>query len=98
MTPEQIMQEGIELMKRKAADYTSGTDRYENFKRSAEISSWFKNDIDKVFAVLIATKLARLGSLLRRDKTPNNEAIEDTFKDLVNYSALWGGCNSNEQI
>ena len=96
MTPEELLTKGIDLMKRKAADYTAGDDRYENFKRSAEISSWFVRDIDKVFAVLIATKLVRLASLLGRDKTPNNEAIEDTFQDFVNYGALWGGCHSQE--
>ena len=92
MTPEEIMRAGMDLMKSKAADYTSGdTTRYENFERQAEIISWFKYPIDQAFAGLIAVKLARLASLLFKDDKPNHESIEDTFKDLVNYSALWGG-------
>lgn len=72
----------------KRNDYTSSTDNHENFKRSAELSSWFKNEQDKSYVILIGTKLARLGSLLD-SKEPNNESIDDTFIDLINYCALW---------
>ena len=51
---------------------------------------WFKNEHDKAFVSLIAVKLARLASLLDA-KTPHHESIEDTFVDLANYVALWGG-------
>lgn len=75
----------------KRQDYTTDhkSDNHENFKRSAEVSSWFTDEQDKPYAVLIATKLARLGALLSSEREPNNESIEDTFADLVNYSALW---------
>lgn len=72
----------------KRHDYTSSEDNHENFKRSAEISSWFIDEQDKPYAVLVGTKLARLGSLLGQ-KEPNNETIDDTFLDLINYCALW---------
>lgn len=74
----------------KRYDYTTNADldNHENFKRSAELSSWFKNEQDKSYVILIGTKLARLGSLLD-SKEPNNESIDDTFLDLINYCALW---------
>jgi len=72
----------------KRHDYTSGKDNHENFKHSAELASWFKNDQDKSYVILIGTKLTRLASLLD-SKEPKNESIEDTFIDLVNYCALW---------
>lgn len=72
----------------KRHDYTSSKDNHENFKRSAELSSWFQSEQDKAYVVLIGTKLARLGTLLD-NKQPNNESIEDTFMDLINYCALW---------
>ncbi len=91
MTPEELMDKGRALLKLKADDYTSGlSDRYENFNRSSEVISWFKNDTDKVFVTLITTKLARLASLLD-SKSPKNESIEDSFVDLINYCSLWGG-------
>jgi len=91
MTPEQLIDKGKELMQIKAHDYTSGeTNRYENFLRQAELLSWFKNDNDKAYVAVIAIKLARLASLLD-SKEPKNESIEDSFIDLINYCALWGG-------
>jgi len=97
-TPEELMGMGMTLMDKKSADYTSGyTDRYENFRRQAELISWFKEDIDKAFVAVIAIKLARLGSLLG-NKSPKNESIQDTFIDLINYCALWGGCRLKPTI
>lgn len=72
----------------KNEDYTS-LGYYENFTRSAEIASWFKNDEDKPFVILIATKLARLATLLSSEKKPNNESIDDSFLDLCTYCILW---------
>jgi len=98
MTPEELMEYGIHLMKTKAEDYTSGkTDRYENFIRQAEIMSWFKNEQDKAFVSLITVKLARLASLLD-SKEPKHESIEDTFIDLINYCALWGGFRTIDHL
>lgn len=85
--------EKISLSKRH--DYISSVDNHENFKRSAEIASWFKNDQDKSYVVLIGTKLARLSSLLDT-KEPNNESIEDSFIDLINYCALWAERRTGE--
>lgn len=78
------------LIDLKGHDYTKdpNTNRHQNFQRSADISSWFDNSTDKVYTTLIATKLARLATLLN-GKSPKNESIEDSFIDLVNYCALW---------
>lgn len=75
----------------KRHDYTTNADldNHENFKRSAMISDWFMHEQDKPYVVLIGTKLARLASLLSDGRRPNNESVEDTFVDLVNYCALW---------
>jgi len=88
-TPEELMIHGINLMKMKAHDYTT-KDRYENFTRQTILTSWFSEEQDKVFVSIIAIKLARLASLLGQ-KEPKNESIQDTFIDLINYCALWGG-------
>lgn len=84
------MQECIELHDKKKNDYSLDTDRYSNFKRAAEISSWFNNPVDKVFVTMIAIKLTRLAEL-RNGKEPKNESRRDSSIDLVNYCALWGG-------
>lgn len=90
-TVEELFEACKKLTQSKGEDYVTDikTDRFENFSRSALVSSWFKDDRDRVYATLIAIKLARLAALLSTDKTPNHESIEDTFKDLINYPALW---------
>ena len=84
-----ILNEMESVHDKKNYDYTSG-EPFENFTRAAMVSSWFKNDIDKVFAILITIKLARLATLLGSIKVPNNESLPDTFIDLPNYAVLWG--------
>lgn len=88
MTIQEIFKKCQKITLSKRHDYTSDIDNHQNFKRSAEIASWFASKEDKSYAVLIGTKLARLASLLDQ-KEPNNESIDDTFMDLVNYCALW---------
>lgn len=91
MKIDQIFNKCASIILSKRADYTTHPeiDNHENFKRSALIASWFKSDDDKAYAVLIGTKLARLGALLADNRTPNNESIDDSFVDLINYCALW---------
>lgn len=89
MDIKEIYDKCLALSYNKRADYTSGIDNHQNFKRSEELQSWFVDDIDKPYVVLIGTKLARLASLLEQGRVPNNESIEDSFKDLINYCGLW---------
>ena len=91
MKIDQIFKRCLEISMKKRQDYTTNpnVNHHENFERSAELVSWFKHDIDKPYAVLIGTKLARLATLLSTDHAPNYEPIEDTFIDLTNYCALW---------
>lgn len=95
MTPEELMARGMELMKSKSHDYTT-SHKYENFERQAELISWFKDSIDQAFVAVITIKLARLASLLGRDKEVKNESIQDTFIDLINYCSLWGGYRTKD--
>lgn len=96
MTTQEIFKNCQKVTLSKRHDYTSGIDNHENFKRSAELSSWFKNEQDKSYVVLIGTKLARLSSLLDT-KEPNNESIEDSFIDLINYCSLWAERRTEEE-
>lgn len=75
------------LVERKAADYTDTVDYHSNFKYSNAVAGPFPT-MYKSYAVLIGTKLARLSQLLQEGREVNNESIEDSFVDLVNYCAL----------
>ena len=91
MNAKQILQEAIVIQETKRHDYTEDeASQFQNFERVASVVSWFKDPQDQVFVSLLMTKVARLAALLDKKK-PNHESIEDTFIDLANYSALWGG-------
>lgn len=86
---DEILQQIAAVSKSKREDYTSGKNEFENFERSEQLMSWFKNEFDKTFVWPISTKLSRLATLLNTDRPPNNESIEDSFLDLTTYCALW---------
>ena len=88
MNIPEIFKKCLKVTLSKRHDYATEHDNHVNFKRSAELSSWFASEQDKSYVILIGTKLARLGNLLDH-KEPNNETIDDTFMDLINYCALW---------
>lgn len=69
----------------KADDYTAGGDRLENFKVAGAVAGM---DAQRNCLALIATKVARLGSLLKDGRQPRNEATEDSILDLANYAFL----------
>lgn len=68
----------------KGDDYAN-EDRLSNFKLAGNICGLTP---DQNCLSLIATKVARLGVLLKSDKNPNNESIRDSILDLANYAAL----------
>lgn len=84
-----------EVRTKKSTDYAAAHNPNENFERAALIASWFKHDRDKPFAIYIATKMARLATLLNSEAEPNNESIEDTFIDQANYTLLWADATLN---
>jgi hypothetical protein len=78
-----------ELHDRKVQDYASTGDPYSNFKSAADVVAGFSNPLDQVFAALIGVKLARLRELTQPGRTPNNESVQDTRRDLANYALIW---------
>ncbi len=44
-TPEQILEHCKEVMLSKRQDYTSSSNQYENFERSAMVTAWFTDEI-----------------------------------------------------
>jgi hypothetical protein len=73
-----------DTMLSKGQDYT-GEDVLSLFKLVSEITSV---PVEQVLMVFIATKTVRLGNLLKQEKKPNNESVQDNLKDLCNYNIL----------
>lgn len=90
---EQFFDEFTSKMKQvmigKGDDYAVQKDRLSNFKNVGVICG--SGDDGRVACLhLIATKVARLNSLIGEGKKPSNESIDDSILDLANYSILLG--------
>lgn len=74
----------------KAHDYANA-DVLSNFKKvsmaAKELGIDPRNPTGYALFMVIL-KIARLGNLLEEDKEPNNESLEDTFYDGINYFKL----------
>lgn len=77
------------LHKKKNDDYSGNNGAFFNFEFCENLSSYFSNARDKVYAVFIGVKLARLAVLLSSGNTAQNESIEDSFDDMITYCAIW---------
>jgi hypothetical protein len=86
----ELLDKSREIHIKKNADYASAENPFSNFEQSAIIASWFDNPVDKSFAVLIGTKLARIAELRNSGKSAQNESLADSFLDLGTYCFLWG--------
>ena len=74
-----------EVLISKGNDYTAGNDRLSNFKVAGAVAGI---SAEQNCLSLISTKVARIGALLKSDRVPCNEAIQDSVLDLINYGIL----------
>lgn len=87
---EKMHEDIINVTKSKAHDY-AGKDVLSNFKRVSVAASELEIDVSTPtgYALfMVVLKLCRLGNLLGSGKTPNNESIDDSFLDGINYFKL----------
>ena len=76
--------ENVSILISKANDYAKQGDCFSNFKFIAQVC---QIPIEKTFLQFIAVKLARLTELMG-GKVEHNESIDDTLRDLCNYTCL----------
>lgn len=78
-----------DIHRKKNDDYSGDKGAFFNFEFCESIANLFTNTADKVYAVFVAVKLARLAVLLSKTDDPKNEPIEDSFDDLIVYATIW---------
>lgn len=78
-----------EIHRKKNEDYATNSNPFSNFDVSTFMLAQFNNPRDQSFVWPIATKLARLSTLLNGQKEPNNESVTDSLIDIANYCILW---------
>lgn len=75
-----VLEECIELQKRKGEDYQSS-------QSNVVQAMHYRRGVDTIYDIMHG-KMMRAASLLESGKEPNHESLEDTFKDLINYASF----------
>lgn len=75
---------GVEIIKRKNADYAGNGDPWKNFK-SAELVGI---DYKRAILVRVTDKLSRISNLLDKEPKVVEEGVTDTLIDTINYLAI----------
>lgn len=84
-------EELIKILESKGKDYGQEIDSLSNFKIVSQIVSLIKLDCGKPegYAMLmVVLKIVRIWNLKTSGKTPENESLLDSYKDLINYCKL----------
>lgn len=75
-----VLRECIELQKKKSRDY-------QNPDSSVRQADHYRRGVDTIHD-MIDQKLKRAQSLIEARAPPSNEALEDTYKDIINYCSF----------
>lgn len=81
---ERIHKESLDIMDKKNQDYSTTTDALSSFKGVTLIG------LEPTHSILtrMIDKFSRIGTLLKKEAHVKDESIDDTLKDLINYSIL----------
>ena len=100
-TRESFLAKCAEVRAKKEHDYARAGDKFSAFHFVGTLLDWCTlsglTGADAAFVGLIAVKLVRLMELLGRNRSPQNESVEDSFVDLVNYCVLWADYRHSEE-
>ena len=89
----------IKLLESKGNDYATN-DVLSNFKQVSSAAKALDiniTDPTNYALFMVVLKIARITNLINNNKTPSNEAVEDSFADGINYFKL-ALCNYKEKI
>lgn len=75
---------GLDIMKKKNADYASESDPFLNFRGATSLGI----TVEQGILVRMQDKMSRIANLIQRPAQVADEKIEDTLIDLANYSAI----------
>lgn len=85
-----LLDEMADTHSSKSHDYASNENPYGNYHFAGEVAMLFKHSShDAGFVGRIAEKIYRLANLEGSGKTPSNESIADTERDIAVITALW---------
>lgn len=82
---EKTYRDGVELIRKKNADYAVESNPFKNFEGSVFVGV----PIEKGILIRILDKIVRVANLL--DKKPDvlDESVEDSLLDAINYLSIF---------
>lgn len=85
-----MLQEMAQTHDIKSHDYASNSNPYGNYEFAGEVALLFKHSPDDAgFASRLAEKIYRLSNLEGTGKSPQNESVADTERDIAVIATLW---------
>ena len=91
---KKLEKKGNEILQKKSHDYSKKEDVFRNFKNVSFLLKTLSIDTytpEGYCLMLLLLKIDRLSNLLFSSKQPENESIEDTIIDMINYAKLLAG-------
>jgi len=82
---KKMTEEMVTLVEKKNTDYSYGQDAYRNFKLCEQLGIC---PTEKGILVRMSDKMTRIANLLEKDAEVKSESIQDTLRDLSNYSLI----------
>lgn len=93
-----LLGEMAELHSRKSHDYANNDDPFGNYRFAGLVANLFSHSPhDAGFAGRLAEKIYRLSVLEGGGKTPLNESILDTERDIAVITTLWMACRRDDR-
>lgn len=85
-----MLEEMADTHDKKSHDYADNSDPYGNYHFAGLVASLFSHSPDDAgFAGRLAEKIYRIAILERGRKTPKNESVADTERDIATIATLW---------
>lgn len=81
---QQLYARGVALINKKNADYGADSDPFKNFRMADMVGV----SPDRAILVRVSDKLARVSNLIDKEAAVDDESIDDTILDMINYLAI----------
>lgn len=91
---EQFFENGVEIIRRKNADYAGNGDPFRNFYAAQAIGV---TDAKTALMVRMSDKMTRIANLLKQEAQVKDESVLDTLQDLANYAAILSAMFEHEK-
>jgi hypothetical protein len=82
---ERNFKEALAISRAKNSDYADIDNPFKNFELSAQVAGI---TVAKGIVIRMMDKMTRISNLLEREEVVKDERIDDTLKDLMNYSNI----------